>query len=29
LQAEAVRRAEQAGDLFGEVLSKQQKLPHL
>jgi bifunctional non-homologous end joining protein LigD len=27
--AEAVRRAEEAGDMFGEVLTKQQKLPHL
>jgi bifunctional non-homologous end joining protein LigD len=28
-QAEAVERAEKAGDLFGEVLVKEQKLPHL
>ena len=29
LQAEAVRRAEEAGDLFQEVLVKKQRLPHL
>ena len=29
LSAEAVRRAEEKGDLFGEVLEKRQKLPHL
>jgi len=29
LQAEAVRRAEEAGDLFQEILVKKQKLPHI
>jgi len=29
LQGEAVRRVEEAGDLFAEVLTKKQKLPHL
>jgi bifunctional non-homologous end joining protein LigD len=29
LSAEALRRAEEAGDLFREVLEKRQKLPHL
>jgi bifunctional non-homologous end joining protein LigD len=29
LHAEAVRRAEEQGDLFQEVLVKEQKLPHL
>lgn len=29
LQDEAVRRVEEAGDLFAEVLTKKQKLPHL
>ena len=29
LSAEALRRAEEKGDLFGEVLMKKQKLPHL
>jgi bifunctional non-homologous end joining protein LigD len=29
LHAEAVSRSEEAGDLFAEVLTKQQKLPHL
>jgi len=29
LQHEAVRRAEEVGDLFREILTKQQKLPHL
>ena len=29
LSAEAVERAEKAGDLFHEVLVQQQKLPHL
>jgi bifunctional non-homologous end joining protein LigD len=27
--SEAIRRAEQDGDLFRDVLEKQQKLPHL
>jgi bifunctional non-homologous end joining protein LigD len=29
ISAEAVRRVEEQGDLFGEMLVKQQKLPHL
>jgi len=29
LESEALRRAEEAGDLFQEMLTKQQKLPHL
>jgi bifunctional non-homologous end joining protein LigD len=29
IHAEALRRAEETGDLFREVLTKQQKLPHL
>ena len=29
IYAEAVSRAEKQGDLFGEVLVKKQKLPHL
>jgi hypothetical protein len=29
LHSEAVRRTEKHGDLFREVLVKQQKLPHL
>jgi bifunctional non-homologous end joining protein LigD len=29
LQDEAVRRSEEAGDMFWEILTKQQKLPHL
>ncbi len=29
LHAEAVRRAEETGDLFREVLVKKQRLPHL